>query len=122
MENKKLLNRYKIKLSLFFAVFVMLCFYLIQGIFLTIQYFENKNDLENFLLKKLIWVENIIKNKENYYSQIENENNNDYTIKISDENKAHELLKRLIENEVIVNKFEIMKPTLNDIFIEKVGE
>lgn len=75
MENKKLLNRYKIKLSLFFAVFVMLCFYVIQGIFLTIQYFENKNDLENFLLKKLIWVENIIKNKENYYYQIENENN-----------------------------------------------
>ena len=54
--------------------------------------------------------------------EIENETNNDYTIKISDENKAHELLKRLIENEVIVNKFEIMKPTLNDIFIEKVGE
>ena len=54
--------------------------------------------------------------------EIENETNNDYTIKISDENKAHELLKRLIDNEVIVNKFEIMKPTLNDIFIEKVGE
>ena len=54
--------------------------------------------------------------------EIENETNNDYTIKISDENKAHELLKRLIENEVIVNKFEIMKPTLNDIFIVKVGE
>lgn len=54
--------------------------------------------------------------------EIENETNNDYTIKISDENKAHELLKRLVENEVIVNKFEIMKPTLNDIFIEKVGE
>lgn len=51
--------------------------------------------------------------------EIENETNNDYTIKISDENKAHELLKRLIENEVIVNKFEIMKPTLNDIFIER---
>ena len=54
--------------------------------------------------------------------EIENETNNDYTIKISDENKAHELLKGLIENEVIVNKFEIMKPTLNDIFIETVGE
>ena len=54
--------------------------------------------------------------------EIENETNNDYTIKISDENKAHELLKRLIENEIIVNKFEIMKPTLNDMFIEKVGE
>ena len=54
--------------------------------------------------------------------EIENETNNDYTIKISDENKAHELLKKLIDNEIIVNKFEIMKPTLNDIFIEKVGE
>ena len=54
--------------------------------------------------------------------EIEKETNNDYTIKISDENKAHELLKKLIENEIIVNKFEIMKPTLNDIFIEKVGE
>lgn len=66
------------------------------------------------------------KNIDEYVKQleleIENETNNDYTIKISDENKAHELLKKLIENEVIVNKFEIMKPTLNDIFIEKVGE
>ena len=66
------------------------------------------------------------KNIDEYVKQleleIENETNNDYTIKISDENKAHELLKRLIENEIIVNKFEIMKPTLNDIFIEKVGE
>ena len=66
------------------------------------------------------------KNIDEYVKQleleIENETNNDYTIKISDENRAHELLKKLIENEIIVNKFEIMKPTLNDIFIEKVGE
>lgn len=66
------------------------------------------------------------KNIDEYVKQleleIENETNNDYTIKISDENKAHELLKKLIENEIIVNKFEIMKPTLNDIFIETVGE
>ncbi len=65
---------------------------------------------------------NIDEYVKNLELEIENETNNDYTIKISDENKAHELLKRLIENEVIVNKFEIMKPTLNDIFIEKVGE
>ena len=55
------------------------------------------------------------KNIDEYVKQleleIENETNNDYTIKISDENKAHELLKKLIENEIIVNKFEIMKPT-----------
>ena len=52
----------------------------------------------------------------------ENVTNNNYIIKIDEEQKAHELLKELIKNEIIVNKFEIMKPTLNDIFIEKVGE
>ena len=30
--------------------------------------------------------------------------------------------KGLIDNNIVVNKFEIQKPTLNDIFIEKVGE
>lgn len=54
--------------------------------------------------------------------EVENEKNYSYTIKISDEKKAHELLKELIENEITINKFEIMKPTLNEIFIKKVGE
>ena len=53
---------------------------------------------------------------------IENENNNYYTIKIEDEEKPRELLNKLISNGIAVNKFEIKKPTLNDIFIEKVGE
>ena len=66
--------------------------------------------------------ENIEKYIKNLGMEIENEKNYSYTIKISDEKKAHELLKELIENEIIINKFEIMKPTLNDIFIEKVGE
>ena len=54
--------------------------------------------------------------------EIENEVDNCYTIKINDEEKAHNLLNELIKNNVKVNKFEIKKPTLNDIFIEKVGE
>ena len=54
--------------------------------------------------------------------EIENERNNDYTVKINNEEQAHELLKELVKSEVIINKFEITKPTLNDIFIEKVGE
>lgn len=54
--------------------------------------------------------------------EIENEKNSEYVIKITDEQKAHELLKELVKNEIIISKFEIMKPTLNDIFIEKVGE
>ena len=52
--------------------------------------------------------------------EIENETNNHYEIKISDEGKANELLKTLIYNGIKINKFEIKKPTLNDIFIEKV--
>ncbi len=54
--------------------------------------------------------------------EIENETNNNYIIKISDEEKAHQLLNKLIIDGITIDKFEIKKPTLNDIFIEKVGE
>lgn len=54
--------------------------------------------------------------------EIENIKNYSYTVKIFDEQKAHELLKKLVIKGITINKFEIMKPTLNDIFIEKVGE
>ena len=53
---------------------------------------------------------------------IENETNNNYIIKIFNEDSAHKILNRLILDGIKVNKFEIKKPTLNDIFIEKVGE
>ena len=54
--------------------------------------------------------------------EIEIETNNNYVIKISDEEKAHKLLNKLVVNGINIVKFEIKKPTLNDIFIEKVGE
>lgn len=54
--------------------------------------------------------------------EIESETNNNYVIKISDEEKAHKLLNKLVVNGINIDKFEIKKPTLNDIFIEKVGE
>lgn len=53
--------------------------------------------------------------------EIENEVDNNYVLKLDDENKAHNLLTKLVQNEVKVSRFEIMKPTLNDIFVEKVG-
>ena len=53
---------------------------------------------------------------------IEFSKNNEYSIKINSEEKAHQLLEKVIANRVLVEKFEIKKPTLNDIFIEKVGE
>ena len=54
--------------------------------------------------------------------EIEFSKNNEYSIKIDDEEKAHQLLEKLVTNHIEVDKFEIKKPTLNDIFIEKVGE
>ena len=52
---------------------------------------------------------------------IEKNIDNNYEIKIEDEEQAHRLMKRLVENGIEIDKFELKKPSLNDIFIEKVG-
>lgn len=66
------------------------------------------------------------KNIDNYIEKFklekENEKNNDYIIKIENEEAAYNLLNELVKDGIQLNKFEIKKPTLNDIFIEKVGE
>lgn len=54
--------------------------------------------------------------------EIEFTKNNEYFIKIDNEENAHKLLEKLINDNIKIDKFEIKKPTLNDIFIEKVGE
>ena len=64
-------------------------------------------------------IENFI---ENSNMTIEFSKNNDYSININSEESAHQLLQTLVNNKIEINKFEIKKPTLNDIFIEKVGE
>ena len=53
--------------------------------------------------------------------KIENSHNNTYVIKIEEEKQGYDLLKNIVKEKVNINKFEILKPTLNDIFIEKVG-
>ena len=64
---------------------------------------------------------NIDKYINDVYIDIEFSKNNEYSIKINSEEKAHKLLENLVKDHIEVNKFEIKKPTLNDIFIEKVG-
>lgn len=51
---------------------------------------------------------------------IENRNNH-YLVKIKEEKQGEELFKKLAETNIRVIKFEFKKPTLNEIFIEKVG-
>ncbi len=43
--------------------------------------------------------------------EIENEKNNEYTIKIDNEEQAHNLLNELVKDRKTINKFEITKPT-----------
>lgn len=76
----------------------------------------NANRLEIITDKN---IDNYIKE---YKMNIEFSKNNEYSIKIDSEDDAHQLLQVLIKNKILVNKFEIKKPSLNDIFIEKVGE
>lgn len=50
-------------------------------------------------------------------------NNLDYIeINVSSEEEAQKLLKRIIEKNVSIIRFELREPTLHEIFIEKVGE
>ena len=53
---------------------------------------------------------------------IEKNIDNNYEIKIENEEIAHTLLKNLVNKNIEIDNFELKKPTLNDIFIEKVGE
>lgn len=77
MENKKLLNRYKIKLSVFFALTIMFSIYLIQTFFLWIQFLSKNYEIKWELEKKLEVIENILKNKDLFYQKI---SSNDKTL------------------------------------------
>ncbi len=46
---------------------------------------------------------------------------NNYEISIKNEEEGYKLYNLLAENNIKINKFELKKPSLHDIFIEKVG-
>ena len=50
------------------------------------------------------------------------EKDNEYEININNEEQGYGLFNILAQNDIKVDKFEIRKPSLHDIFIEKVGE
>ena len=65
-------------------------------------------DIDNFVKEENL---EIIENKDNHY-----------LIKQKGEKQGQELLKKLINSNIRITKFEMKKPTLNEIFIEKVGD
>lgn len=54
--------------------------------------------------------------------EIENNHDNMFIVKINSEQDGYNLIDNVVNSNIQVNKFEIMKPTLHDIFIEKVGD
>ena len=54
--------------------------------------------------------------------KVKEHNRNKYIIQIENEKQAEEILETLVAKKVKVEKYEILKPTLHEIFIEKVGE
>lgn len=66
------------------------------------------------------------KNIDDLISKVEllvhNNVNNNYVLEIKQKEAPKKLLNLLVESGISVTKFEIKKPSLNDIFIEKAGE
>ena len=64
----------------------------------------------------------ISKEIEKLNMQIIKQVDRNYEISIDNEEEAYALMKNLVNNNIKINKFELKRPSLNDIFIEKVGE
>lgn len=71
---------------------------------------------------QIITKENIEKYIEELKLSIYLSKENEYEINIKEEEEAYKLLDLLVQNKIKVEKFEIKRPSLHDIFIEKVGE
>lgn len=71
---------------------------------------------------EIITNKNIDEYVKEFNLKIEHSQNNEYVLKIEDEQTPNKLLSKLVKNEIIITKFEVKKPSLNDIFIEKVGK
>lgn len=53
--------------------------------------------------------------------EVVNHTPNGYHLKVKNETEAFEFLKKLVDEEIPVIKFELREPSLHEIFVEKVG-
>lgn len=70
MQNYKLLEIHRKKLSLNFAIFILLSIWLLAGLFLGTKYYNNKNFIHNRLEQKYSQVVSILEKKLEYTNQI----------------------------------------------------
>lgn len=85
----------------------------------------NLNEIKNSYPSnkvELITSGNVDKIVESIGLKINHSVNNNYEIAIKNEDEAESLYKKLAAESVKVIKFEVKKPSLHEIFIEKVGE
>lgn len=66
--------------------------------------------------------DDIIKLIENLDCKIKKHVGKKYIVEFNEEKQADEILKHLVINDVKLEKYEIVRPTLHEIFVEKVGE
>ena len=71
---------------------------------------------------EIITNQNITAEIEKTGLKIEKNIDNNYEINIQKEEEAHTLIKNLIDKNILIDKFELKRPSLNEIFIEKVSE
>lgn len=59
---------------------------------------------------------------ENFGLKIVNETPDGYQIKVPSEQQAAQFLRKLVEENVSIIKYELREPSLHEIFVEKVGD
>jgi len=103
MDNYAILQKYRKKLSIYFALFILLSLWVAQGIFLVIVYTSNNIDLNNKSNIKLSWVVNVLENKDEYSERIAN---NDTTLE--------KLVEKSLEWVTILKNWELELWNLED--------
>jgi hypothetical protein len=70
MENFRLLEKRRRKLSIYFALFVLASTWIVEWAFMASVYYANNLKIENKLKLRIKWVENILKNKQEYLKKV----------------------------------------------------
>ncbi len=125
MDNFKLLEKRRKRLSVYFALFVLFSTWLIELLFFAWVYFVNNIHLENEMKTKYIWVENIIKNFWEYSQKIKE---NDEVVKMIIEkwlnnttiSKNNEIIYWNIDFSKFENKSWFINSKFNKYYIKNI--